>query len=88
MYCFQEIQTVIAKNAQRGNVGTGEKYGQAGLAYDESKLMYDMQKSASQPYGLMALPSNMIPRRSKVFLNNNVVPVYQSNYMGPAFVRS
>lgn len=79
--------------------GQGSYGGSSGLAYApaESAQMYQRkavakyEASPSEEYGSMALPTGMTLRRSevrsKVFLKNGV-PVYQSNYMGPALTRS
>ena len=48
------------------------------------QLQYEPSPSESGHRTMAAMPaSSMVLRRSKVFLKNGI-PVYQSNYMGPA----
>lgn len=79
-----------------GGLGAGKGYGGGyGMMQGESKQMlrkaplyeHHYGTAASAPFGLMALPSNPIAR-SKVFINKRGIPVYQSNYLGPALARS
>jgi len=94
---------VVAKDAGKGprrGEGSGMGYGgggKMGPSYGESQhvyrkaLAYEAQPRSIDRYsellGSMAMPSSLIGR-SRVFINKKGVPVYQSHYTGPAFVRS